>query len=250
MCGRVQLKLPFAEIAKTINILGPALNTRPMWNLAPTQDMLVARRDHEAGARVAEHMYWGLVPRWSKEPKMGYPTFNAKADTVDTVSSFRAPWKEGKRCLVITTGFYEWQKGRTNPKMKQPYAITLKSSEIMVMAGIWESWRGKDGERLRSCTVITTEANEFMEPVHTRMPVILREDEWSAWLGEDPASPPDLKAMLRPYASNDDMQAWPVSERVGSYKNNDADLLTPVEVDQAEFGLGRHDPAPIQAQLV
>ena len=79
MCGRVQLKLPFAEIAKAINILGPALNTRPMWNLAPTQDMLVARRDHEAGVRVAEHMYWGLVPRWSKEPKMGYPTFNAKA---------------------------------------------------------------------------------------------------------------------------------------------------------------------------
>jgi putative SOS response-associated peptidase YedK len=107
----------------------------------------------------------------------------------------------------------------------------------------------EDGETLRSCTVIRTEANEFMEPLHTRMPVILREKEWSTCLGETPASPPDVKAMLRPYASNDDMRAWPVSERVGSYKNNDADLLAPVEVDQAEFGLGRYDPAPIQAQL-
>lgn len=128
------------------------------------------------------------------------------------------------------------EEGPRQSKLKQPYAIALKSSELMVMAGIWESWRGKDGETLRSCIVITTEANEFMTPLHTRMPVILREDEWSTRLGEEPASPPDLKAMLRPYTSNDDMQAWPVSQRVGSYKNNDADLLTPVEIDQEEFG--------------
>ena len=79
---------------------------------------------------------------------MGYPTFNAKADTVDTLSSFRAPWRENKRCLVVTTGFYEWKKGHTNPKLKQPYAITLKSSELMVMAGLWESRRGKDARRM------------------------------------------------------------------------------------------------------
>jgi putative SOS response-associated peptidase YedK len=234
MCGRVQLKIPFAEIAKTLDILGPALNTRPMWNLAPTQDMLIARRDHEAGVRVAEHMYWGLVPRWSKEPKMGYTTFNAKADTVDTLASFRAPWKEATRCLVVTTGFYEWKKGRIDPKLKQPYAITRKSSELTVMAGLWEEWR-RDGETLRSCTIITTEANALMATLHTRMPVILHESDWPAWLGEDPASPPDLKALLRPYPA-EDMQAWPVSQRVGNFRNNDADLLTPVEVDLEEFG--------------
>jgi putative SOS response-associated peptidase YedK len=127
-----------------------------------------------------------------------------------------------------------WKKGRTNPKLKLPYAITLKSGELMVMAGLWESWRGKEGETLRSCTVITTEANEFMKPLHTRMPVILPENEWPMWLGEDPASPSDVKALLRPYPL-DDMEAWPVSQRVGSYKNNDADLLIPVEIDRDEF---------------
>jgi putative SOS response-associated peptidase YedK len=235
MCGPAQLKIPFSEIAETLNILGPALNTRPMWNLAPTMDMLIARRDHEAGARLAEHMYWGLVPRWSKEPKMGYPTFNAKAETVDTLASFRAPWREGKRCLVVTSGFYEWKKGRTNPKLKQPYAIARKSSPLTVMAGLWEVWRGPNGESLRSCTVITTEANALMAPLHSRMPVILAEADWPTWLGENPASPPDIKALLRPYPA-DDMQAWPVSQRVGNVRNNDPELLEAVEVDAAEFG--------------
>jgi putative SOS response-associated peptidase YedK len=160
---------------------------------------------------------------------MEFPTFNARAETIDTASTFREPWREGKRCLIVTEGFYEWKKSKANPKRKQPYAIARAKAKLTVMAGLWEIWHGPGGQRVKSCTIITTDSNSLIAPLHDRMPVILAEPDWPRWLGEEPATGAELKALLRPFPS-EDMELWPVSSRVGNVKNNDPDLVTPIEL--------------------
>src|ERR1700760_4377209 len=119
MCGRARLPNDYSEIKIRLRLGNYAApNLRPSWNLAPTQDMLCVVRDPDTGARKPVKMHWGLIPRWAKEPKMTYPTFNAKANTVHEKATFRDAWKKGRRCLVVTDGFYEWRKGD-----KQPFAI-------------------------------------------------------------------------------------------------------------------------------
>lgn len=223
--------MPFAELAAAIDILGdgPAPNLKPSWNTAPTDDVLVVYLRPDTRQRVAEKMHWGLIPRFAKEPKMTFPTFNARTETIDTVSTFRAPWREGKRCLVITEGFYEWKKSN-----KQPYAIARAKSKITALAGLWEVWRGPVGETIKSCTVITTVANSLIEPLHDRMPVIMAEADWPKWLGEERITLDEAKAMLKPYPS-EDMELWPVSKRVGNVRNNDAELILPVELEPNEL---------------
>ena len=156
MCGRARLPNDYSEIKIELRLsdLAPAPNWRPSWNIAPTQDMLVVVRVAETGARTPQIMHWGLIPSWSKEGKLKYPTFNAKAETVDTLASFRGAWKAGRRCLVVTDGFYEWRKGD-----KQPFAIARAKGKLTIIAGLRETWRSPAGETIKSCTVITTDSN-------------------------------------------------------------------------------------------
>ena len=139
---------------------------------------------------------------------VGFSTFNARAEEIDTKPAFREAFRQ-RRCLVPVDNFYEWEKtdGR-----KQPYAIALADRRLMALAGFWETWRSPEGERIRSFTVITTMPNELCAELHNRMPVVLKPAVWPAWLGEQPADVPHLKAMLTPYPS-DEMICWPVSAR-------------------------------------
>jgi len=125
---------------------------------------------------------------------------------------------------VPLDSFYEWKKIGNG---KQPYAIALKGGGLMAMAGLWETWRSPAGERIRSFTIVTTTPNELCAELHNRMPVVLKPEAWPAWLGEEPADPAQLKALLAPYPS-DDMVSWPVSARVGNVKNNDPSLIEPI----------------------
>lgn len=122
--------------------------------------------------------------------------------------------------------FYEWAK---TPAGKQPYAIARKGGGLMAMAGLWETWRSPEGERIRSFTIATTTPNELCAKLHNRMPVVLKPEAWPAWLGEEPADPTRLKALLAPYPS-DNMICWPVSPRVGNVKNNNPSLIEPLAV--------------------
>jgi len=221
MCGRARLPNDYSEIKIQLGLpdFAPAPNWRPSWNIAPTQDIFTVVRDSEPAARIPQIMRWGLIPSWSKEPKMKYATFNAKSETADTAASFRGAWKAGRRCLVVTDGFYEWRKAD-----KQPFAIGRSDGKLTVLAGLWETWNSATTcETVKSCTVITTAANELMGTLHDRMPVILAEKDWPVWLGEEPAKPDELKALLRPCPS-DDLKLWPVDRRVGNVRNNDASL--------------------------
>ena len=141
-------------------------------------------------------MRWGLIPAWAKEEKQRYATFNAKAETVASAATFRGAWRAGRRCLVVTDGFYEWRRND-----KQPFLITRSSGELTILAGLWETWRSPAGETIRSCTVLTTTPNDAMARLHDRMPVVLAREDWPKWLGETPANDAQVAALLGPCPS-------------------------------------------------
>jgi putative SOS response-associated peptidase YedK len=167
----------------------------------PTGTLLTAIRSAD-GRRLPEKMRFGLIPRWAKDPKMAFSTFNARAESVTEKPAFRDAWRRAQRCLVVTEGFYEWRKSD-----RQPFAIGMADAGLMTMAGLWDEWRDPlTTERLRSCTTITTSPNELMATLHDRMPVILDERDWPKYLGEEPASETKLRALLVPCPSESTTQ--------------------------------------------
>ncbi len=196
----------------------------PSYNVAPQSVQPVVRLNRDSGSREIALLRWGLVPFWAKNAKTGYSTINARAEEAAAKPAFREALKK-RRCLVPADAFYEWQRPAPgiDAKSKQPFAIALKSGEPYALAGLWERWQPKEGEALETFTVLTTDPNELMEPIHNRMPVILEPRDYSRWLDPgDPSRPPvDL---MRPYPA-EKMVAWPVGERVGNVRNNDPQLL-------------------------
>ena len=201
----------------------PSPNLAPSWNAAPTDQLPVVRYDRNAGERSLDLLRWGLVPYWAKDLNVGFANINAKAEGIETKPAFREAFQR-RRCLVPVNGFYEWKKTTTG---KQPYAITLADRDLMALAGLWENWHSPMGEWVRSFAIITTRPNGLCAALHDRMPVVLGPEAWPAWLGEEPAEPSELKALLAPYPSVG-MACWPVSVRVGNVKNNDASLIEPI----------------------
>ena len=194
------------------------------YNIAPQSVQPVVRPSQDSGAREFALLRWGLVPFWAKDAKIGYSTINARAEEVANKPAFREALRK-RRCLVPADAFYEW--ARIDAKTKQPFAIALKSGEPYALAGLWERWRPKDGEALETFTILTTDANEVLEPIHNRMPVILEPKDYDRWLDADEKAAPHAD-LLHPYAANQ-VRAWPVSDRVGNIRNNDASLLYPVD---------------------
>ena len=196
----------------------------PSYNVAPQSFQPVVRLDSETGERELTVMHWGLVPFWAKDAKMAFNTINAKAETVTTSPTYREPMKR-RRCLVPADFFFEWKK--LGAKTKQLYAIAMKDAELFAFAGLWDSWKDRvTGKALETFTVITTDPNELMEPIHNRMPVILHRQDYDRWLTvADPANlPVDL---LRPYLA-EEMKSWPVSRDVGNVRNNRPELIEPI----------------------
>lgn len=221
MCGRVRLATEFYDIKIKLRLddAAPPPNLWPSWNIPPTRDVVVARS--AGGVRRGSLMRWGLIPAWSKDGRTG-STFNARADGVADKPTFRGAWRAGRRCLIIADGFYEWRESD-----RQPYAVGMADGGLMVMAGLWENWVSSAGEKIDSTTMITTDANAEMAKFHHRMPVILTEDQWPAWLGEAAATEDGVRAMMRP---SDPMliKAWQVGPAVGNVRNDGPGLVLPV----------------------
>jgi putative SOS response-associated peptidase YedK len=225
MCGRAKLPDDVSEIKLDLKIDFDGIGDyRPRWNAAPTSKLPVVVSN--AGQRTLTLMRWGLIPSWARPEaesvKIGCSTFNARAEGVDNRPAFRSAWRSGRRCLVIADGYYEWREAD-----KQPFAVGLSNRGPMTLAGLWDQWRAPDGTALNSFTIITTKANELLEPLHARMPVLLAPDRWPAWLGEIRANDAELKAMLRPYPGGG-MAFWPVDRRVGNVRNDSPDLFAPI----------------------
>ncbi len=224
MCGRYALSIEQQEMLQVYLADLFLDDWRPRYNIAPTQDApVLVQKDGELGIRTFR---WGLVPFWAKDPSIGNRMINARSETVTEKPSFRAAWKHGRRCLVLADAFYEWQKPASGKGPKTPHAVRLADERPFGFAGLWESWNGEEGE-LRSFTILTTEPNELLRPIHNRMPVILGDREaWEAWVDPDVPSD-DLEELLGPYLP-EEMQAYPVSTYVNKPGNEGKECLRSV----------------------
>ncbi len=220
MCGRFTNRYTWSELVRLYRLTGspPASNFPPRYNIAPTQNSFVVRQ--RDGQRELADLRWGFVPFWARDLKIGSRMINAQSETCAVKPAFRHAFKS-RRCLVVADGFYEW------PTRDTPRLITLRDSEPFSFAGLWESWGPKNSERIETFTILTCEPNEFMAEVHHRMPVILAQQDWAAWLSETGAGPEQLRSLCRPFPTAR-MISWPVSPRVGNVKNTDAGLVEPL----------------------
>ena len=221
MCGRYSLKADIAQLAMRFEFAADEAIHEPAYNIAPTQQVLTVTND---GERRASYMRWGLIPFWAKDAKIGYRMINARGETVAEKPSFRTALRK-RRCLILADGFYEWQKlGGTQ---KRPMRIVLKSGEPFAFAGLWETWKDPEGEMVKSCTIITTAANDFLRPIHDRMPVILPRESESFWMDKEIDDPLALASVIAPYPDSE-MEAFEVSPLVNNTRNKGPEVMSPV----------------------
>lgn len=225
MCGRYTLTVDLDAITAEF---GP-FETRetipiPRFNIAPTQSAPVLRNIE--GKHWVDALKWGLIPSWSKDATIGTRLINARSETVSEKPSFRAAFKS-RRCLIPTTGFYEWRKISPNGP-KQPYHIHRKDGRAFAYAGLWEQWTDPNGEVVESFTILTTEANDLIRPLHNRMPVILSPNDYDKWLNAGASDVETLRSLMQPF-SGDDFEITPVSKRINSARNDDPECVEPVD---------------------
>jgi putative SOS response-associated peptidase YedK len=235
MCGRYVRRSDKQRITEHFHIHGPSVpDFGPSYNVAPQTFQPVIRLNRDTGEREIVLMRWGLVPYWSKDAKIGLRTINAKAETITTAPAFREAFKY-RRCLVPADAFYEWQK--IDAKVKQPFAIAMKDGTPYAFAGLWEKWKDRAaGEaELLTFTVITTDPNEIIEPLHDRMPVIIPERDYDRWLNVSDTERPPVD-LLRPFDS-DQMTAWRVARKVGNVRNDSPELVMHL-IEEAGTRLG------------
>jgi putative SOS response-associated peptidase YedK len=207
MCGRFTHRLTWEQVHGLYQLADPRqaeLDLKPRYNAAPT-DLLPVCRLNRGGQRDIAMLRWGLIPFWANDPKVGFKSINARAETVATAPAFRDAFKR-HRCLVPANGFYEWKKLAGGSK--QPYLIQMRDGAPFSFAGLWDRW-SKGEAPIESFTIITGEPNSLVADLHDRMPVILDPADYDAWLtGSDPAA---LQRILQPFPAQL-ITAFPISE--------------------------------------
>jgi putative SOS response-associated peptidase YedK len=220
MCGRFVQKSDLRKIAPLFKVEVVESDLQPSFNVAPRQPIAVIMED---GKKKIVTMQWGLIPFWAKDPAIANKLINARAETLAEKPSFRHSFKS-KRCLIIADGFYEWKKEGDE---KRPMFITLKNGEPFCMAGLYDHWKSPDGSQVVSCAIVTTAANPFMEPIHSRMPVIVPAEAHDFWLDPRNTDVSVLQALLKPFEAGE-MHAVQVSKLVNDPHHNSPDLILPI----------------------
>ena len=210
MCGRYVSKID-ADLERHFNLQKVPFDFSS-YNVAPGTNVPVVRQA-ESGERELVLMRWGLIPHWAKEERIGYKMINARAETVDSKPAFRQPFKR-HRCLIPANGFYEWRKTQSS---KIPYYIYPRDDSVMGFAGLWDIWTNPEGERIESCTIITTAANAVIQPLHDRMPLIVEPDGYDVWLTGNVDGASEVLGV----PSSVQLEAYPVSTRVNKPANDD-----------------------------
>ena len=223
MCGRYTLTIT-PEMLRTLINFSVTPNLEPRFNIAPTQMAPVVRADGEGGRKI-DMLRWGLIPSWSKDMAGASRLINARGETVAQKPSFRNAYQE-RRCLIPVDGFYEWRK---EGYIKQPFRIGFQGGKPFVFAGLWETWTAPDGadnagETIETYTIVTTDANTKIAPIHHRMPVIVDPADFDRWLTGTPA---EAANVIRAFPA-DDMAFYRVSTRVNNVRNDDAECIVPL----------------------
>ena len=223
MCGRYTLSSPGDEIALLFD-LQEWLPFPPRYNLAPTQEAAVVRVTAPGEPRRLDFLKWGFIPYWAKEAAIGNRMINARAESVAEKPAYKFSFKK-KRCLIPADGFYEW---KPEGKGKQPYLIRRKDRKPFAFAGLWSTWKDPEREQpVETFTILTTDANGLIRPLHDRMPVILQKDEFDLWLDPKIEDAARLQPLLDP-APGDDWETVPVSRAVNRPSYNEPDCIEPL----------------------
>lgn len=196
MCGRFVLMSNLADIEREFSLQQVACDYRPSNNILPGQDVFAVIHD---GITRLTSFRWGLIPPWAKDPSIGRRLINARAETLQEKPSFKNAFKK-RRCLIIADGFYESLK---EGKRKTPFLFRLKSGKPFGFAGLYETWTSPQRECVRTCTIITTEPNELIKPIHSRMPVIIPKQYESLWIHPSAENVPLLTSLLQPYPAGE-----------------------------------------------
>ncbi|MFC4360263.1 SOS response-associated peptidase [Halobium salinum] len=224
MCGRNSLFVSQGDLETRFDaeVVADGGYT-PRYNIAPGDDLEVIT--NEADDEIDQY-HWGLIPFWADEPEEGI--INARSETADKKRVFKRAW-ESRPCLVLSSGFYEWKSANGGPK--QPYRIHRENGPAFAMAGLWDVWEG-EADTIACVTILTTEPNDLMEPIHNRMPVVLPENVESEWLS---AGPDARKELCQPYPEHD-LAAYEISTRVNNPGNDDPTVIESLEHEQSGLG--------------
>ncbi len=221
MCGRFTITLEPSFFQQELDLGKIPSEWVPRYNAAPSQKIPIVKNPQ---SRDVTMLRWGLIPSWAKDESIGYKLINARAETLAEKPSFRAAFQK-RRCLILTDGFYEWQRASGKGDQKVPFRFILRGGEPFAFAGLWETWHSPDDETIESCTIITCSANEIVSEIHNRMPVMLDKENCWEWLEDRPVT--ELTEMLKPYPS-EKMESYPVSTRVNNPREEDARLVEPI----------------------
>lgn len=232
MCGRFSQHSELAIMAERFQVAVPALEVAPRYNLAPSQEALVIIQNPEKQMLL---MRWGLVPAWAKDHRGTPRPINARAEEAAGKPMFRQAYRQ-RRCLVPADGFYEWRRGPGKGKAGEPFYFRRRDGVPFAMAGLWESWHDSGGLELLTFTILTTRANELMEPVHDRMPVILLPEDEAPWLDPAQHDPQALTRLANPYPA-DLLEAYPVSSQVNSPTHEGRELVAQLAAQEQETQL-------------
>lgn len=218
MCGRFALNSTPRRIASHFSLAVDQFELFPRYNIAPTQPVIIIRQNGHTQQRELTHVVWGLIPSWAKDPAIGNRMINARCESAAVKPGYRAAMKY-RRCIVPADMFYEWRKPAAGMgKIKQPFCIRRRDGEILGLAGLWEHWQSADGGEIESCTILTTQANAMMLPLHDRMPVILAAQDYARWMDASMQEPAHVLDLLRPCPA-DWLEAYRVSTFVNSPRN-------------------------------
>lgn len=219
MCGRFTNNAKLKDIEQEFKINLSESKPKPRYNIAPSQEIDAVL--NQADKTILTRLKWGLIPSWAKDPDIGNRMINARGETLAEKPSFREAFKK-RRCIIPATGFYEWKKVAGG---KQPYYFFLPDKAIFGFAGLYEEWTDKEtGDFLETCTIITTEANGVLKPVHDRMPVILNHENYALWLDEKVDDTNQLQKLIAPYPAKE-MNSYPVSKSVNVPDVDSAELI-------------------------
>ena len=223
MCGRFGLWASPRQVADHFQ-LQKQLPLTPRYNIAPSQEILAVGQDRE-GKRKAASLRWGLVPRWATDTSTGYKLINARAESIFTKPTFRAAAKK-RRCLIPASCFFEWKRSEEGPK--QPYCIMPKQGVLFSFAGLWETWENKaTGQKIHSCSIVTTRANDAVQQLHDRMPVVITEDNYDLWLDRNLQDPDSLRHLLEPIPGQR-LKIYKVGLEVNNPANDSEEIIKPV----------------------
>jgi len=225
MCGRYRLSRRTQIIEEYFETADWQDDWSPRYNIAPTQPIPVIRQNPKEPIRELSLMRWGLIPHWSKDASGAAGMINARSETAATKPAFRDALKS-RRCLIPADGFYEWQR---RGSAKQPFCFEVGDGGLFAFAGLWERWRDPSGQRVKSCSILTTTPNAVTSVVHDRMPVILGKDDYDLWLDPGMQNVAVVSELLKPYDAKS-MRSYPVSSRVNHVANDDEECSRPVEI--------------------